>query len=972
MWCVLLTVSTASAGTVVYVDDDAPLGGDGTTWNTAYRFLQDGLAFAADPENNVSEVRIGQGHYLPDRDEQNPDSTGDQVATFDLISDVAIRGGYAGFGAPDPDFRDIDLHETVFTGDLLGDDGDNFENNDDNSFHVMTGVGVNDASTIDGITITAGNAEDAPVRNGGGMILTNASPTVLNCTIAWNKCDTSFSTGYGGGVAVDGGMPAFESCTFEGNYGRIGGGVLAINCAALVLQDCLFSGNRTDGNGDNGGAVYCERSSATIQDCVFSENESAGAAGASVFHCDITVSNCSFTGNMATSGAGCLSIDRSMLAVTDCVFIDNESAFGAAMSVFDYSPGAVIDRCVFIDNFASNVGGALSLKHVNACIPVRIANCTFLGNSAEGAGGGAVYSNGACGDFINCVVSGNSTTGEGGAMQLRGGRPTLTGCTLSGNSSADVTGGIHVSHQGAPCVSSTILWGNSDPSGSGLESQVFAEDGSDVTVVYSCIQGFTETLSGVGNIGDDPLLADPDGDDNVLGTIDDDLHLLPDSPCINTGTLQTDALRGGTDLDGEVRIQACRVDMGADETAFAAAILQDCNRNGEPDECDIQSGVDTDCDYDGVPDSCQAGPDSDCDRNGMLDICQVTPGVFTAFSGELAPFGWQSPQQFKIATPPLAIGEVLIEVLASADLFFNDAVIDVFVNDVGVGRVFTQDGPSCGPAAGVAQLAVHSSVFNALVDGGDVTILLMASDEVDAFACDTFVSIDLSYPVLNPGDINLNGVPDQCDPDCNDNGVPDDLDLREFFVTESDILSPLGDEITLVFELESTPEAVARVQLLFVAAGDLASFVESVDIEINGSPVGTIFANSLDCVPVMSSLEVDAATFNMLTGGGPTVIEMTPSSFVNKDECDPGSTYIQVRLDIPIASDQDKNGNGIPDECEQPGDLDGDGIVGPADLAIVLGNWGPCPAPPDACIADLDGDGSVGPADLAIILGNWG
>lgn len=60
-------------------------------------------------------------------------------------------------------------------------------------------------------------------------------------------------------------------------------------------------------------------------------------------------------------------------------------------------------------------------------------------------------------------------------------------------------------------------------------------------------------------------------------------------------------------------------------------------------------------------------------------------------------------------------------------------------------------------------------------------------------------------------------------------------------------------------------------------------------------------------------------------------------------------------------------------ECDAgvPGDLDGDGAVGPADLAILLGAWGPCPVKGD-CPADFDGDGSVGAADLAILLGSWG
>ena len=57
-----------------------------------------------------------------------------------------------------------------------------------------------------------------------------------------------------------------------------------------------------------------------------------------------------------------------------------------------------------------------------------------------------------------------------------------------------------------------------------------------------------------------------------------------------------------------------------------------------------------------------------------------------------------------------------------------------------------------------------------------------------------------------------------------------------------------------------------------------------------------------------------------------------------------------------------------------PGDLTGDGIVGPADLAELLAQWGACP-PKGMCTADLappsEGDGVVGPADLAELLANW-
>jgi hypothetical protein len=42
--------------------------------------------------------------------------------------------------------------------------------------------------------------------------------------------------------------------------------------------------------------------------------------------------------------------------------------------------------------------------------------------------------------------------------------------------------------------------------------------------------------------------------------------------------------------------------------------------------------------------------------------------------------------------------------------------------------------------------------------------------------------------------------------------------------------------------------------------------------------------------------------------------------------------------------------------------------VGGADLAEMLGSWGPCVG----CNADLDGNGEVGGADLAELLGSWG
>ncbi len=56
-----------------------------------------------------------------------------------------------------------------------------------------------------------------------------------------------------------------------------------------------------------------------------------------------------------------------------------------------------------------------------------------------------------------------------------------------------------------------------------------------------------------------------------------------------------------------------------------------------------------------------------------------------------------------------------------------------------------------------------------------------------------------------------------------------------------------------------------------------------------------------------------------------------------------------------------------------PGDVNCDGVVGVADLLVVLGAWGSCPEPcPPGCAADVSGDCDVNVVDLLEILANWG
>lgn len=56
-------------------------------------------------------------------------------------------------------------------------------------------------------------------------------------------------------------------------------------------------------------------------------------------------------------------------------------------------------------------------------------------------------------------------------------------------------------------------------------------------------------------------------------------------------------------------------------------------------------------------------------------------------------------------------------------------------------------------------------------------------------------------------------------------------------------------------------------------------------------------------------------------------------------------------------------------EAGCPGELTGDGVVGGADLGVVLGQWG---SDGGTTGADLDGDGTVSGSDLGMLLGAWG
>ena len=145
----------------------------------------------------------------------------------------------------------------------------------------------------------------------------------------------------------------------------------------------------------------------------------------------------------------------------------------------------------------------------------------------------------------------------------------------------------------------------------------------------------------------------------------------------------------------------------------------------------------------------------------------------------------------------------------------------------------------------------------------------------------------------------------------------------------------------------------------------------AIDFFLNGVFIAELFgANGTDCLfpPDYQQVTLDLATYNALVAGGDVLIDLTTDDFGTRDCL---RSIIRIETEIPAVPFNDLNENGILDVCERPADLNLDGVVNVDDLLALLGGWGVCPIPPQACPADLDTDGAVSVFDLLQLLADW-
>jgi len=393
--CLILLAALActSRAKIIYVDDDANAPGDGSSWQNAFRFLQDGLAVA----KSGDEVRVAQGMYRPDRSAAKPEGSRDRDATFHLIDQVTLKGGFAGVGTPDPNVRDISTYRSILSGDLAGNDVELTDplaardepTRSDNCYHVVSYNERREQQTdldteMDGFVITGGHAllfkegsivsMTTPDRNRGGGVficgdrVASVKAAVRDCEFVDNYCEASGGALYCY-IASD---LSVTRCTFVGNGSHIRGGGMDVSSRETVLSSCRFRGNSA---GQNGGGVRTTMH-AVLTDCVFTENHARCGGGLLIDGGSASISDCGFVHNSATwGGAAAVYADTEF---SDCNFVGNVAeVYGGAISHSDFDT-LKLNQCILSGNMAQESGGAIRKGYGQ----LSLENCTVSGNKA--------------------------------------------------------------------------------------------------------------------------------------------------------------------------------------------------------------------------------------------------------------------------------------------------------------------------------------------------------------------------------------------------------------------------------------------------------------------------------------------------------------------------------------------------------------------------------------------------------------
>jgi hypothetical protein len=432
--------------------------------------------------------------------------------------------------------------------------------------------------TISGLTIANGTGVTVNDRNvGGGIYNDHAQLTVSHCTITGNSIG---GFGFGGGIDSLGTL-ILNSSTVSNNISNGAGG--GISSGGLIgsssfggvvtINSSLIVDNHADV--EDGGGLYL-LGPGTITDSTISGNITGGNGGGIFANgplqtpFSVAVNRSAIVGNTALRGGGLYNSDV-LVTVTDTTVSGNvvtsPSFAGGLQNALSVAQMRITDSIV-----SDNTGiGVKSSGHLT------VSGSTISGNTSQSQGGGLTVDYGEA-TVVNSTISGNTSAMDGGGVWAGGiANVELTSVTITGNSANGVGetphggGGLasrpSISQGGRVLLRNTLIAGNFTAS---LGPDVI---GRVTSLGFNLIGQTDDSLGWGGNdrTGDFFAPLDP-----LLGPLQDNggptpTHaLIAGSPALDTGD---PTLGGSVDQRGTVRFHTGAnppVDIGAFDAAARA------------------------------------------------------------------------------------------------------------------------------------------------------------------------------------------------------------------------------------------------------------------------------------------------------------------------------------------------------------------------------------------------------------------